>query len=225
MKIYAHRGFSGRYPEGSKTAYVKAAEIGVDGVECDVRLTKDGVAVCFHDATTERITGEPGRVSQLNLAQLQERYELMTLAELLDLVIEKRIDLLIETKHPVLAGRRIEREVLRLLHEREVQIQTAGIRVIVFTFSYWAARYLAHRYPHAGFIVKRAWKVRFNPTKIVALGYWLVRENQGLVGTLKNREFFMWTLNSPEDIELARKSGASAAITNFPDMAKEVLAK
>ena len=96
MKIYAHRGFSGKYPEGSRTAYLKAADIGADGVECDVRFTRDGTLICFHDATTERITGKTGRVSRLTLAQMRERYELMTLEELLDFVIKRKRHLLIE---------------------------------------------------------------------------------------------------------------------------------
>ena len=225
MKIYAHRGFSGKYPEGSRTAYLKAADIGADGVECDVRFTRDGTLICFHDATTERITGEKGRVSRLTLAQMREHYELMTLEELLDFVIKRKLNLLIETKHPVVAGRKVEREVLRLLKMRENEIKAAGIRVIVFTFSFWAARFLAKRYDDAGYIVKQSWRIQFNPTKILALGYWLAKENPTLIPKLKKYELSMWTLNTREDIELARKVGASAAITNFPDLAKEVLGR
>lgn len=225
MKVYAHRGFSGRYPEGSKTAYVKAAEIGADGVECDVRITKDGVAICFHDATTERITGKSGRVSKLTLAQMNERYELITLAELIDFAIERKLNLLIETKHPVKWGRNVEKEVLRLVNQRSKEISQSGIRVIIFTFSYWAARYLAKRYDSAGYIVKKSWRIRFNPTKLLALGHWLVKENPALIDKVKRYELFMWTLNTGEDIELARKVGASGAITNFPDIAREVLAR
>ena len=225
MKIYAHRGFSGKYPEGSRTAYLKAAEIGADGVECDVRMTKDGVLVCFHDATTERITGKEGRVSQLTLAELRQRYELVTLAELLELVVEKKLNLLIETKHPVLAGRKVEKEVLRIMNQRQEEIQSSGIRVIIFTFSFWAARYIAKRYSDAGYIVKKRWRIRFAPTKVIAVGYWLLREKPELSERLKNFELFMWTLNSREEIELARSVGASGAITNFPDLAREVLGR
>ena len=149
----------------------------------------------------------------------------MTLEELLDFVIKRKLNLLIETKHPVAAGRKVEREVLRLLKMRENEIKAAGIRVVVFTFSYWAAIFLAKRYDDAGYIVKRSWRIQFNPTKILALGYWLAKENPTLIPTLKNYELFMWTLNTREDIELARKVGASAAITNFPDLAKEVLGR
>ena len=225
MKIYAHRGFSGKFPEGSRTAYVKAAEVGADGVECDVRLTKDGVLICFHDATTERITGKQGRVSQLTLAQMRECYDLITLSELLDFVIEKRLHLLIETKHPVAKSRRVEREVLKLLNSKEQEIKASGIRIIVFSFSYWAARYLAHRYSDSGYVIKKPWRIRFSPTKLVALGYWLLKEVPALNRILKDRELFLWTVNSREDMKWAESTRASGVITNFPDIAREVLGR
>ena len=223
MKIYAHRGFSGKFPEGSRTAYEEAAKIGADGIECDVRFTRDRTLVCFHDSTTERITGKPGRISQLSLAEMRNRYDLITLEELITFAIAKRINLLIETKHPVSMGRKVEREVLRLLDQRKKEIQASGIRIIVFTFSYWAARYLSHRYSDAGYVIKKPWRIRFCPTKLIALGYWLLKGNSELEKSLINRELFLWTLNTSEDIEWAKRTRASGLITNFPDVAKEVL--
>ena len=44
-KIFAHRGFSGKYPENTMLAFEKAVEIGVDGIEMDVHLTKDNELV------------------------------------------------------------------------------------------------------------------------------------------------------------------------------------
>ena len=48
-KNFAHRGFSGKYPENTLLAFSKAVEEGVDGIENDVHLTKDGVLVVMHD--------------------------------------------------------------------------------------------------------------------------------------------------------------------------------
>ena len=39
MKVWAHRGYSGRYPENTMLAFKKAAEAGCDGIELDVQLT------------------------------------------------------------------------------------------------------------------------------------------------------------------------------------------
>ena len=52
MKIFAHRGFSHKFPEGSRAAYEGAVNAGADGFECDVRLIRSGEVICFHDRTT-----------------------------------------------------------------------------------------------------------------------------------------------------------------------------
>ena len=52
MKVFAHRGASGRSPEMSYAAYLAAIEDKADGFECDVRLTLDQEIACFHDADT-----------------------------------------------------------------------------------------------------------------------------------------------------------------------------
>ena len=45
MKVIAHRGYSGRYPENTMLAFEKAVEAGCDAIEMDVQLTKDGEVV------------------------------------------------------------------------------------------------------------------------------------------------------------------------------------
>jgi glycerophosphoryl diester phosphodiesterase len=47
--VWAHRGASGLAPENSLEAFLLAVELGADGIELDVRLTRDGVPVLFHD--------------------------------------------------------------------------------------------------------------------------------------------------------------------------------
>jgi len=53
--ILGHRGFSKEYPENSLLAFEKAYENGADGIELDVRKTKDGHVVVIHDDTLERV--------------------------------------------------------------------------------------------------------------------------------------------------------------------------
>ena len=45
MKIMAHRGYSGKYPENTMLVFEEAAKTGADGIELDVQLTKDGQVV------------------------------------------------------------------------------------------------------------------------------------------------------------------------------------
>jgi glycerophosphoryl diester phosphodiesterase len=68
--VYAHRGSSAALPEHTLAAYLRALDDGADGLECDVRLTRDGHLVCVHDRRLERTSNGRGRVSSRTLAEL-----------------------------------------------------------------------------------------------------------------------------------------------------------
>lgn len=63
LLIIAHRGASAHAPENTLAAFRLAFEHGADGLEFDVRLARDGVPVCIHDATLTRTARRPGLVS------------------------------------------------------------------------------------------------------------------------------------------------------------------
>lgn len=67
----AHRGASSLAPENTIIAFEKAAELQVDAVEMDIRLSKDQQIVVIHDDTVERTTDGRGHVSDLTLAELK----------------------------------------------------------------------------------------------------------------------------------------------------------
>ena len=58
VTLIAHRGDSSEYPENTLAAFAAAIDAGADGIEMDVRKTKDGKLVVYHDDTLERIEGE-----------------------------------------------------------------------------------------------------------------------------------------------------------------------
>ncbi len=68
--IVAHRGASGHRAEHTLAAYVLALEQGSDGLECDVRLTRDGHLVCVHDRRIDRTSSGRGAVSALDYPAL-----------------------------------------------------------------------------------------------------------------------------------------------------------
>jgi glycerophosphoryl diester phosphodiesterase len=70
--ILGHRGASAVAPENTLAAFSRAIRDGADGIEFDVRLSRDGVPVVIHDGTLRRTAGIDGRVSQLTAAELQE---------------------------------------------------------------------------------------------------------------------------------------------------------
>lgn len=72
-KCIAHRGASKEAPENTLSAFRQALALQVDGLECDVHLTKDGQVVVIHDTHIGRTTTSADRlhVADLTLAELQ----------------------------------------------------------------------------------------------------------------------------------------------------------
>ena len=101
MLIYGHRGASATEPENTLRAFAAALEAGVDGLEFDVRETRDGVPVIMHDRSVARTTGGQGFVDRMTLAEIatlrsgEER--IPTLAEALNLAGD-RVHLDVEIK-------------------------------------------------------------------------------------------------------------------------------
>ncbi len=102
MKIIAHRGLSAGYPENTLLAFQKALEAGADGIETDLRLSRDNEIVLFHDAALFHLTGQKGSVETSSLAELKscdlEGEKIATLDELLSLV-KGRLTLILEIKY------------------------------------------------------------------------------------------------------------------------------
>jgi glycerophosphoryl diester phosphodiesterase len=71
-EVVAHRGATAEAPEHTLAAYRHAAAIGADAVECDVRMTRDGVLVCVHDRWVRRTSNGRGVVSALRLEELEQ---------------------------------------------------------------------------------------------------------------------------------------------------------
>ena len=68
----AHRGCQSLAPENTLASFECAARLGLDAIETDVRLSKDGVLVCSHDASLKRMFGVKKKVSDLTAAELRE---------------------------------------------------------------------------------------------------------------------------------------------------------
>jgi glycerophosphoryl diester phosphodiesterase len=71
-EVVAHRGASADAPEHTMAAYRRAADMGADAVECDVRMTRDGVLVCVHDRQIASTSNGRGVVSALHLDELEQ---------------------------------------------------------------------------------------------------------------------------------------------------------
>ena len=66
----AHRGHSIAVPENTLEAYRAAIELGIEMIECDVNMTRDGALVMIHDWSVDRTTNGSGRVRDLSLEEI-----------------------------------------------------------------------------------------------------------------------------------------------------------
>ncbi|HEX6683947.1 MAG TPA: glycerophosphodiester phosphodiesterase family protein [Candidatus Limnocylindrales bacterium] len=241
--VFAHRGASAELPEHTLAAYRSAIEAGVDGVECDVRLTRDGHLVCFHDRRLDRTSNGTGPLSQFTLDQLREldygswhssgaTATLLTLDDLLDECRKagRPIRVLVETKHPNRFGGAVEHRLRLALYRHGLLDGDSNVKVTMMSFSPLAVRRgrdLMPRVPTVMLLdrLPPGVRVRRLPfgTRIAGPGLELIRKRPGLVRGLKvaGQQVYVWTVNEPEDVELVVSLGVDGIITDRP---KEVLA-
>ncbi len=72
MINYAHRGASEYAPENTLSSFYMGLIQGANGFETDVQLTKDGVAVLFHDDTVDRVSNGTGKLCDYTLEELRK---------------------------------------------------------------------------------------------------------------------------------------------------------
>ena len=73
MKIFAHRGLSGFYPENTMLSFKKCINLDLYGIELDVQKTKDNLLVVIHDEKVDRTFNSTGYVKNMTL-KVAERY-------------------------------------------------------------------------------------------------------------------------------------------------------
>lgn len=239
--IYAHRGASAMYPEHTLPAYEEALRRGADGVECDVRLTADGVAVLWHDDTVDRCSNGTGKVSSMTYAQLceldiyhwradvpavsDEQTRIMTLEQLLDLTTSHHtlVRLALETKHPVRTAGAVEHELARLL--RRFNIHEDRDRVMTMSFSWQAVRRSARLLPtlqHVALYEEQYRRLREatipRGAAVVGPDVQFVLDDPMLVerSHRRGREVYVWTVDDPEIAARCRELGVDMLATNRP---------
>jgi len=221
MLIYAHRGASRDYPEMTRAAYTAAIEEGADGFECDLRLTRDEVPVLWHNASMLERAGHAGLIAELTFAQVQQRYpEILTLNDFLDIAIPAKRDVLLETKHPVISGNRIEEIVAATLTDRKV---LNSIKVSVMSFSWNAVekmRRLNKEIPTTFLLPKRSLLLaaKYSSASSIGPSIALIREEPEIIEKIRNwgKGINVWTVDRGADIELCRDLGVDILITNTP---------
>jgi glycerophosphoryl diester phosphodiesterase len=234
--IFAHRGSSFHHAEQSRESFLAAIEEGADGIECDVRLTADGVAFCWHDRDLARLTKSHLPISKITSTELKKleildpadpllgkqerRGTPITLEELAALAADAKTRLLVETKHPVLTGSAIEEEVARIIRRFKIKIH-------LLSFSFTAisrAMRLMPEFEHVQ-LLQHSQLIPLAQSEIIGLDIDLIRRNQTLVPSLiaKGKRLFVYTVNDDDEFRSLANQGVEGIITDIPAQAKRVL--
>lgn len=142
---FAHRGFSGEYPENTMIAFLKACDNGCDGIETDVQFTKDHVAVLCHDETLNRTTTGTGYIKDYTFKELYnldagikfnnkfKNEKIPTLEQLLQFSKDKGIMLNLELKNTEIPYDGLEEHVINLVYKYNMQN-----KVILSSFNHYS---------------------------------------------------------------------------------------
>ncbi len=213
MKVFAHRGFSAEYPEASRIAYEKAVTAGADGFECDVRLTRDDIPICFHDRDLKRMANHRGWIARMRLSEIREKLDVVALDELIELAVKNNKHLLIETKHPVAKRHKIEAAVIE-----RIKAAKSPNRMTAMSFSLLAVRRFLKSHDDVAYIFKRTWRTIYIPTKSVAVDIELFRRSKIVRRRLSNKEVFLWTVNDLSDVAKLKEWKIAGVISDRPNL-------
>ena len=222
MLIYAHRGASGEFPEGTQAAYLAAISQGTDGFECDVRLTKDHQIICYHDSNTNRLSTHSLEIAKTTYQELKLAVNPYRLDQLLDLAISNKKDLVIESKHPVPSAGEIEKRVHKLLTENIKKIQESKIKVFLISFSYLATLRNKQGGFSSGYLIQHKIFSHLNPTSIIVVNIKIIRNEPSFVANQikKGKKVMVFTVNEPNDLKLCQQLGVYAVMTDYPARAR-----
>jgi len=222
--VFAHRGGAALAPENTLEAFANAVALGSDGIECDVRVSRDGRVVVHHDRTLQRTTSLPGCVSDYTAEELAAA-NVPELAAVLDACREVRIIIEIKGSDPACARLVVEqlrragaieracvggfhRAVLREVRQQEPALATSAAReeVRLALYRSWL------RWP----LMQAAWDGYQIPehagvTRVVSPRFVADSHRAGL-------GVQVWTVNDGPTAGRLLEWGVDALITDRPDV-------
>lgn len=230
IKVIAHRGFSDKYPENTMLAFRKAVEVGSDGIELDVHLTKDGQLAVIHDEKIDRTTNGTGLVRDMTMDEIRKfdagsGEVVPTLEEYLDFAMQHPIITNIELKNGIIWYDGMEEKVIQAIRDRKLED-----KIIFSSFNHYSILKCKKLAPEieCGFLTgcwiaeAGAYTKKYGVEYLHPEFYNLtpevceeVKKNGIRVNT--------WTVNSSSDIKNAIAIGVNSIITNDPVLLRQLL--
>ena len=241
--IIGHRGYPILYPENTLLSFRKAIESGADGVELDVRSTKDGVLVIIHDERIDELSNGEGKVRDLTFKEVRKY----------DFGMKEKIPTLEEVLEELPSTCVINIEIKEKEDAREVALlvkKTGRKNVIFSSFDPDSLEIVKKVIPDAeiGLILRKdylAWKRLWNKSFLDAvkscvkglpvthlmlpIGLLEIMDEEEILGITedirkKGIKVFFWTVNDPEVFRLLYEY-ADGIITDDPELIRDLIEK
>jgi len=237
--VIAHRGDSKNAPENTLASFKRALEIGADGIELDVQLTKDGQLVVIHDERVDRTTDGIGFVKDFTLKELKRldagiKFDkkfagerIPSLYEVFELIGHKNFIVNIEIKSGIVLYPGIEEKLIKAIEDYDFED-----RVVISSFNHYSLRDVKRMAPEfkigllyqCGLVEPWHMAIRMKAYSLHPFYFNIIPEL--VEGCKKNNiKLFPWTVDRKEDMEMMIKAGVDAIITDDPQTLINLLEK
>lgn len=241
VQIFAHRGFSGYYPENTMLAFQKVAEETVaDGIELDIQLTKDGEIVIMHDEMLDRTTNSSGWLKDHTLEELKmlsvgvnvkgffPRQTIPTLREYFTWLKTTKLITNIELKTSYFEYEGIEEKLIAMVKEFGLEDQ-----IWYSSFNHYTVARIKKLMPEAKCgLLTDTWLMNIGEyaasqgaASVNARTYFCAKEGVAADLHAHNIALQAWTPNDAEMMQELVDAGVDVLITNYPDIAAKVLGR
>ncbi len=240
-KVIGHRGCAAYAPENTLVGIHTAADMDIEWVEIDVMLTKDCVAVIFHDDTLERTTNGSGNIAEITYKELQQLdcgswkgdsfidTKIPTLEEAIEVIIERDLGLNLEIKGT--SEREGETAEIALDMLSQYWDEDDNDKLLISSFSYDSLE-VAHDMAtqwHRGLLLGNKW-----PENWKELAQYLDVATINIDGNtcthtqvqeLKElgKIIIAYTINEPERAQFLQNWGVDCFFSDEPDVIQEAL--
>lgn len=241
VQIFAHRGFSGYYPENTMLAFQKVAEETVaDGIELDIQLTKDGEIVIMHDEMLDRTTNGSGWLKDHTLEELKmlsvgvnvkgffPRQTIPTLREYFTWLKTTKLITNIELKTSYFEYEGIEEKLIAMVKEFGLEDQ-----IWYSSFNHYTVARIKKLMPEAKCgLLTDTWLMNIGEyaasqgaASVNARTYFCTKEGVAADLHAHNIALQAWTPNDADMMQELVDAGVDVLITNYPDIAAKVLGR
>lgn len=234
--ITGHRGAGGLQAENSLAAIRKGVEIGCNRIEIDVHQTADSIIVVMHDDSINRTTNGKGKIRSKTYRELQAFtlkplqdedtavQKIPTLEEAIDAVNGKAV-LLIELKQGGDYYPGIEARVISIIRRKK-----ALGWCIIHSFSDTILNTVHHLAPEIPLHKLLLTSFFYNPDKmpfIKEISVYRSGFSHPFIDKVHKtgKKINVWTVNNKDDMRYLMRLGIDGIITDFPNLAKEVLSE